>query len=121
MALLERLNGLNQELGFAAYTSGTKSTLDVFFITAALMVGKTLSEALPEATAVRPGLMLYGVRPAPQLEADLQPVMTLRASVLSLRSVSAGETVGYGGTFRAPAATRIATAASAFASSFAFS
>jgi cation/acetate symporter len=39
MALLERLNGLHQELGFTAYTSGTKSTLDVFFITAALMVG----------------------------------------------------------------------------------
>jgi len=38
-SLLERLNGLHQELGFAAYTSGTKSTLDVFFITAALMVG----------------------------------------------------------------------------------
>ncbi|MGD8729902.1 MAG: VC_2705 family sodium/solute symporter, partial [Gemmatimonadota bacterium] len=37
--LLDRLNGLHQELGFAAYTSGTKSTLDVFFITAALMVG----------------------------------------------------------------------------------
>jgi cation/acetate symporter len=37
--LLERLDGLHQELGFAAYTSGTKSTLDVFFITAALMVG----------------------------------------------------------------------------------
>ena len=39
MALLERLNGLHAELGFAPYTSGTKSTLDVFFITAALMVG----------------------------------------------------------------------------------
>lgn len=38
-ALLERLNGLHAELGFAAYTDGTKSTLDVFFITAALMVG----------------------------------------------------------------------------------
>ncbi|MEQ9400653.1 MAG: sodium:solute symporter family protein [Longimicrobiales bacterium] len=37
--LLERLNGLSTELGFAPYTSGTKSTLDVFFITAALMVG----------------------------------------------------------------------------------
>ena len=37
--LLERLNGLHQELGFGPYTSGTKSTLDVFFITAALMVG----------------------------------------------------------------------------------
>jgi cation/acetate symporter len=39
MALFERLNGLHLELGFAPYTSGTKSTLDVFFITAALMVG----------------------------------------------------------------------------------
>jgi cation/acetate symporter len=38
-ALLERLNGLHSELGFAPYTSGTKSLLDVIFITAALMVG----------------------------------------------------------------------------------
>ncbi len=37
--LLERLDGLNQALGFAAYTDGSKGTLDVFFITAALMVG----------------------------------------------------------------------------------
>lgn len=37
--LLDRLNGLNQELGFSAYTSGNKSTIDVFFITAALMIG----------------------------------------------------------------------------------
>jgi len=37
--LLERLDGLNQALGFTAYTDGSKSTLDVFFITAALMVG----------------------------------------------------------------------------------
>ncbi|MDG1397958.1 MAG: cation acetate symporter [Polaribacter sp.] len=37
--LLDKLDGLHKELGFAAYTSGSKSTLDVFFITAALMVG----------------------------------------------------------------------------------
>jgi cation/acetate symporter len=37
--LLERLDGLSAELGFAAYTEGTKSTADVFAITAALMVG----------------------------------------------------------------------------------
>ncbi|QXD23973.1 cation acetate symporter [Opitutia bacterium ISCC 51] len=37
--LLDKLNGLNTELGFAAYTSGQKSTIDVFFIAAALMVG----------------------------------------------------------------------------------
>jgi len=37
--LLERLDGLNQALGFAAYTDGSKAMIDVFFITAALMVG----------------------------------------------------------------------------------
>ena len=37
--LLDKLNGLHEELGFSRYTSGSKSTLDVFFITAALMIG----------------------------------------------------------------------------------
>ncbi|MBX3125183.1 MAG: cation acetate symporter [Polyangiaceae bacterium] len=37
--LLDRLDGLSEQLGFAAYTSGGKSTIDVLFITAALMVG----------------------------------------------------------------------------------
>lgn len=37
--LLDKLDGLHKELGFAEYTSGSKSTLDVFLITAALMIG----------------------------------------------------------------------------------
>lgn len=37
--LLDKLNGLHNELGFHEYTSGKKSKIDVFFITAALMVG----------------------------------------------------------------------------------
>lgn len=37
--LLDKLDGLSQELGFTAYTDGSKSTIDVFFITAALMLG----------------------------------------------------------------------------------
>ena len=37
--LLEKLDGLSRDLGFAAYTSGQKSMIDVFAITAALMVG----------------------------------------------------------------------------------
>ena len=37
--LLEKLNGLSTELGFAEYTNGSKSRFDVFAITAALMVG----------------------------------------------------------------------------------
>ncbi len=39
MYLLEKLNGLSTELGFAEYTSGSKSLVDVFAITLALMVG----------------------------------------------------------------------------------
>jgi cation/acetate symporter len=37
--LLQRLDGLNEELGFAAYTDGVRSRVDVACITAALMLG----------------------------------------------------------------------------------
>lgn len=37
--LLEKLNGLSTELGFAEYTQGSKTRIDVFAITLALMVG----------------------------------------------------------------------------------
>ena len=37
--LLDKLNELHKELGFSEYTSGEKSKIDVFFITAALMIG----------------------------------------------------------------------------------
>lgn len=39
VSLLDKLDGLSKELGFAEYTNGTKSMADVFAITAALMVG----------------------------------------------------------------------------------
>ncbi len=39
MYLLTKLDNVVQSLGFTAYTEGSKSTIDVFFITAALMVG----------------------------------------------------------------------------------
>lgn len=37
--LLDKLDGLSTELGFAEYTNGSKSIIDVFAITMALMVG----------------------------------------------------------------------------------
>ncbi|ABL99730.1 sodium:solute symporter family protein [Shewanella amazonensis] len=37
--LLDKLDGLSTELGFSQYTEGSKSMIDVFAITAALMVG----------------------------------------------------------------------------------
>jgi alanine racemase len=57
---------------------------------------------------VRPGIFLYGGRAAPDLPAPL-PVATLRAPVVSMRRVRAGDSVSYGGDWRAPHATTIAT------------
>lgn len=39
VSLLDKLDGLSTELGFDEYTKGSKPMIDVFFITAALMVG----------------------------------------------------------------------------------
>ena len=60
---------------------------------------------------VRPGIMLYGASPfadqsAQQLE--LQPVMSFYAEIIALNQIQAGEYVGYGSTFQAPAAMTIA-------------
>lgn len=82
---------------------------------AGLLAGKTLADALPEATAVRPGLMLYGVRPAAHFEAPLRAVMQLEARIVRVETVPAGTPVGYGATYRAPAPTRIATLALGYA------
>ena len=76
---------------------------------AGLLVGKPLIEALPEQGAARPGVILYGVRPAPHFDVKLQAAMTLRTQVVQLRSVKAGDSVGYGAEFRATRDTRIAT------------
>jgi alanine racemase len=70
------------------------------------------SDAEPMTAAVRPGLMLYGVSPFSDQSAaslDLDPVMTLAARVVALRSVSKGEGVGYGGEWRADRNTWVAT------------
>jgi len=76
---------------------------------AALLSFHETLETLPEQGAVRPGIMLYGVNPAPHVDAGLRPVMTLRTEIMALRSVAEGDAVGYAGTHRAAQATRIAT------------
>jgi alanine racemase len=63
---------------------------------------------------VRPGIMLYGVSPvAGRTGADegLRPVMTLETRLIAVKEIRAGEAVGYGGTWRAPADGRIGIAA----------
>ncbi|MGD9495952.1 MAG: alanine racemase [Armatimonadota bacterium] len=61
--------------------------------------------------AVRPGAILYGLNPgfAPELmPASLRPALSLRCRIATVKSVEAGEPVGYNCAWRAPRASRIA-------------
>jgi alanine racemase len=64
----------------------------------------------PGHTHVRPGLLLYGLKPRPLSPAvAVQPVMTVSARIALIKDVAPGTTVSYGGKFRATRQSRIAT------------
>lgn len=71
----------------------------------------------PESVAdqVRPGIMLYGSSPFPQMHSagalGLLPVMTLESELLAVRELAAGDRIGYGGSFVAPSAMRVGVVA----------
>ena len=72
--------------------------------------------AWPEARAdwVRPGIMLYGASPFADRtggELGLEPVMTLETRVIALKDMAPRARIGYGGTWTATRASRIAVAA----------
>lgn len=50
---------------------------------------------------LRPGLMVYGYNPLADKNIDLKPVMSLKSHVATYRYLKAGETVSYGGTWKA--------------------
>jgi alanine racemase len=75
------------------------------------------------ADMVRPGVILYGYHPGydpPEQRAEaerrlpLKPVMSLRTRIISVRNISAGSTVGYGGKFVAQRPSRIAVLAAGY-------
>lgn len=63
---------------------------------------------------VRAGIGLYGGQPY----ADAQRVATLETPLLQVREIAAGETVGYGGTWRASRPSRIGVAPMGYADGF---
>jgi alanine racemase len=66
---------------------------------------------------VRPGLALYGASPFADCSAEslgLKPVMTLMSSVITVRRVARGESVGYGGNWVAPRDSLIAIVAAGY-------
>jgi len=68
-----------------------------------------------EWDCVRPGVFLYGVGSGPNAALQPEPVVHLRARVLEVRTIGAGESVSYGATWRATRVSRIATVACGYA------
>lgn len=69
---------------------------------------------LPEANMdiVRAGISLYGLRPSDEVlcgAEDMKPVLSLRSSIVYIKTIHAGQSVSYGGTFTADKDTRVAT------------
>ncbi len=71
---------------------------------------------------VRPGIMLYGSSPDHPLHSSaqwgLKPAMTLRAELIATRELKAGDSVGYGSNFTAPAPMRIGVVACGYADGY---
>ena len=71
------------------------------------------TDAFPAAhcDAARPGIILYGLPPAPDmpLQLDLQPVMSLVTRIVHLKQVPANTPVSYGCTHRTAEPTWLAT------------
>jgi len=67
---------------------------------------------------VRPGVFLYGVGSGPRAALQPEPVVHLRARVVELRDLLAGDSVGYDATWRAKRPSRVATLAIGYADGY---
>ncbi|KAB2970678.1 alanine racemase [Zoogloea sp.] len=78
----------------------------------------------PEAAAqlVRPGIMLYGGSPMPDIasadQLGLRAVMTLVSEIIGVQDISPGEQVGYGGSFVAETPMRVGVVACGYADGY---
>src|ERR1700712_1274983 len=78
--------------------------------------------ALARGDWVRPGIVLYGSAPDfPEHDAahwQLQPAMTLATRLIAVQTLQAGDTVGYGSSFKAEGPMRIGVAAVGYADGY---
>jgi alanine racemase len=104
---------------FAAMTSGTSGMSNKTSLgnSAAIL-------RYPAAVGdwARPGIMLYGGSPFPQMqsaaELGLKPVMTLESEIIAVQDLAPGESVGYGCTFTADRPMRVGVVACGYADGY---
>ncbi len=67
---------------------------------------------------VRPGLILYGIKPSNNLNISIKPVLSFKAKIIFIKEVPPGKTVGYGAEFVVKKNTRIATVSVGYADGY---
>jgi alanine racemase len=67
---------------------------------------------------VRPGIALYGGKPARESDHEFQPVVHLKGRILQVRNAALGETVGYGATHTLKRHSRVAVVSAGYADGF---
>lgn len=128
-ALGSRLAELRLMTHFAASDErGSTQTSEQLRRFAQLTAGRGNARSLANSAAIfaepdshgewiRPGLALYGVSPFPDrvgVALGLSAAMRLVSSVITVRDVPAGESVGYGAVWRAPRDSRVAIVAGGY-------
>lgn len=110
--------------------TGITAQLNIFQTTVSGLIKQPVSLAnsatilrYPQAHTdwVRPGIMLYGSSPITGTTAtdfDLKPVMTLSSEIISVQTLQAGESVGYGKLFTANKTTRVGIVACGYADGY---
>ncbi len=136
-AVMERLNAhpavrditLMTHFSHADEAAGVAAQLEMFN---ALAAPYRLARSLANSAAllrypathadwVRPGIMLYGASPFPEVSAQqlgLRPAMTLHSEIISVRELDKGEHIGYGGQFRTETNMRVGVVACGYADGY---
>lgn len=93
-----------QRARFAAIAASFPGVKTSIANSSGIFLGPDFASAL-----ARPGYALYGGNPTPHRPNPMRPVAVLTAPILQVRTIAAGETVGYNSTWRAVRPSRIAT------------
>ena len=120
---------LMSHFAHADEAAGVVTQLEVFNAVAApYRVARSLANSAAllrypatHADWVRPGIMLYGASPFTDNTAQqlgLRPVMTLQSRIVSVRDISAGEHIGYGGIFCVETPMRVGVVACGYADGY---
>ena len=67
---------------------------------------------------VRPGLILYGIKPSHNIKLDLEPILCLKSKVIFVKKIQKGMSVSYGRTYIADKPRNIATVAVGYADGY---